>query len=126
MANSPMAILIHRRYSTDMPGADLGGVPTKSLRVFMGCPREGPPGIWQGFRLTSPPWGLQSGPGGYYDKAMTETFESTLQARVDAMLDACTRCGKCVEVCPAAEPAGLGTQARENPASVIGGVIDLL
>src|ERR1051326_557400 len=111
MANSPMAILIHRRYSTDMPGADLGGVPTKSLRVFMGCPREGPPGIWQGFRLTSPPWGLQSGPGGYYDKAMT---------------DACTRCGKCVEVCPAAEPAGLGTQARENPASVIGGVIDIL
>jgi heterodisulfide reductase subunit D len=57
---------------------------------------------------------------------MMETFESALQARVDDMLDACTRCGKCVEVCPAAEPAGLGTQARENPASVIGGVIDIL
>jgi heterodisulfide reductase subunit D len=58
--------------------------------------------------------------------AMAETFESALQARVDDMLDACTRCGKCVEVCPAAEPAGLGMQARENPGSVIGGVIDIL
>jgi heterodisulfide reductase subunit D len=57
---------------------------------------------------------------------MTETFESALQTRVDDMLDACTRCGKCVEVCPAAEPAGLGIQAREDPASVIGGVIDIL
>ncbi len=57
---------------------------------------------------------------------MSETFESTLQARVDEMLDACTRCGKCVEVCPATGPAGLGTQARENPTSVIGGVIDIL
>lgn len=57
---------------------------------------------------------------------MTETFESALQARVDEMLDACTRCGKCVEVCPTTGPAGLGTQAREDPASVIGGVIDIL
>jgi heterodisulfide reductase subunit D len=57
---------------------------------------------------------------------MTETFELALQTRVDEMLDACTRCGKCVEVCPAAGPAGLGTQARENPAAVIGGVIDML
>jgi heterodisulfide reductase subunit D len=57
---------------------------------------------------------------------MTETFESTLQSRVDEMLDACTRCGKCVEVCPAAGPAGLGTEARDNPASVIGGVIEIL
>jgi ferredoxin len=31
---------------------------------------------------------------------MAETFESALQARVDDMVDACTRCGKCVEVCP--------------------------
>ena len=57
---------------------------------------------------------------------MSETFESALQARVDDMLDACTRCGKCVEACPTTGPAGLGTQARENPASVIGGVIDIL
>jgi Fe-S oxidoreductase len=57
---------------------------------------------------------------------MTETFESALQGRVGEMLDACTRCGKCVEVCPTTGPAGLGTEARENPASVIGGVIDIL
>ena len=38
---------------------------------------------------------------------MTASFETALQGRVDAMIDACTRCGKCVEVCPATEPAGL-------------------
>jgi heterodisulfide reductase subunit D len=53
---------------------------------------------------------------------MGETFESVLQARVDTMADACTRCGKCVEVCPAAEPAGVTAEPRE----VIGGVIDIL
>ena len=57
---------------------------------------------------------------------MTETFESALHARVDEMLDACTRCGKCVEVCPAAEPAGLTAEQRQNPAQVIEGVIDIL
>ena len=54
------------------------------------------------------------------------SFESALQGRVDAMIDACTRCGKCVEVCPATEPAGLSADQRRNPAEVIGGVIDLL
>jgi heterodisulfide reductase subunit D len=58
--------------------------------------------------------------------AMTASFESALQGRVGAMIDACTRCGKCVEVCPAAEPAGLSAEQRQNPAEVIGGVIDLL
>jgi heterodisulfide reductase subunit D len=53
---------------------------------------------------------------------MAETFESVLRARVDTMADACTRCGKCVEVCPAAEPAGVTAEPRE----VIGGVIDIL
>src|ERR1700761_4590559 len=76
--------------------------------------------------VTSPAQALQSGSGRYYDMAMTETFEQALQTRVDDMLDACTRCGKCVEVCPAAEPAGLAMVARENPTSVIGGVINIL
>jgi heterodisulfide reductase subunit D len=57
---------------------------------------------------------------------MAETFETVLQARVDAMADACTRCGKCVEVCPATEPAGLTAEQRQNPVEVIGGVIDIL
>jgi len=55
-----------------------------------------------------------------------QTFEAALHARVDAMVDACTRCGKCVEACPVTGAAGLETAARENPVSVIGGVIDIL
>jgi heterodisulfide reductase subunit D len=57
---------------------------------------------------------------------MTASFESALQGRVDAMIDACTRCGRCVEVCPATEPAGLSAEQRQNPSEVIGSVIDLL
>jgi Fe-S oxidoreductase len=57
---------------------------------------------------------------------MTTSFESALQERVDAMIGACTRCGRCVEVCPATEPAGLSAGQRQNPAEAIGGVIDLL
>ncbi len=53
---------------------------------------------------------------------MPETFESALQARVDGMADACTRCGKCVEVCPVTGPGGVKAEPRE----VIGGVIDIL
>jgi Fe-S oxidoreductase len=39
------------------------------------------------------------------------------------MTDACTRCGRCVEVCPVTGPAGVGDAAAE---AVIGGVIDIL
>src|SRR5258705_13051167 len=38
---------------------------------------------------------------------MTMTFETALAARVDEMADACTRCGKCVEVCPVTGPGGV-------------------
>ena len=55
---------------------------------------------------------------------MPETFETALQARVDAMADACTRCGKCVEVCPVDRAAG--RRAAPNPVAVIDGVIDIL
>ena len=51
-----------------------------------------------------------------------ESFESALQARAVAMADACTRCGKCVEVCPAVAPAGVTAE----PVAVIGGVIDIM
>jgi heterodisulfide reductase subunit D len=51
------------------------------------------------------------------------SFEAALNERVSDMLDACTRCGKCVEVCPSAMPAGV---LDADPAAVIGGVIDLV
>src|SRR5215470_11656031 len=51
------------------------------------------------------------------------TFETALSARIGEMLDACTRCGKCVEVCPSVAPANI---ADADPAAVIGGVIDLV
>jgi heterodisulfide reductase subunit D len=57
---------------------------------------------------------------------MPETFESALQARADAMADACTRCGKCVEVCPATAAAGLSLEQRQHPVEVIDGIIDIL
>ena len=50
-------------------------------------------------------------------------FETALAARTDDMLDACTRCGKCVEICPMTNPAGVGAAA---PKDVISGVIDIL
>jgi Fe-S oxidoreductase len=55
-----------------------------------------------------------------------QTFEAALDARAQAMADACTRCGKCVEVCPVTEPGGLTAEELKNPAAVIGGVIDIV
>ena len=52
-----------------------------------------------------------------------QDFETALRARVDDMLDACTRCGKCVEVCPSVRPAGMGDA---EPTEVIAGVLDIL
>jgi Fe-S oxidoreductase len=53
---------------------------------------------------------------------MTDTFEAALAERVDTMIDACTRCGKCVEVCPVTGPGGVNAGPRE----VISGVLDIL
>jgi heterodisulfide reductase subunit D len=51
------------------------------------------------------------------------SFEQALNDRVGGMLDACTRCGKCVESCPSVEPAGI----KQAPAAaVITGVLDLV
>jgi len=59
-------------------------------------------------------------------EATVQTFEAALEARAQAMADACTRCGKCVEVCPVTEPGGLTADELQNPAAVIGGVVDIV
>ena len=53
---------------------------------------------------------------------MSNYFEDALSGRIDEMLDACTRCGKCVEACPVKTPAGVAAE----PEAVITGVIDIL
>jgi Fe-S oxidoreductase len=51
------------------------------------------------------------------------TFEDALVARSNEMAAACTRCGKCVEVCPMTGPAGVGAA---SPQAVIAGVLEIL
>lgn len=50
-------------------------------------------------------------------------FADSLAARAEDVVDACTRCGRCVEVCPMVEPAGL--DAAQAP-GIVAGVLDLL
>jgi Fe-S oxidoreductase len=51
------------------------------------------------------------------------SFETALNDRVAGMLDACTRCGKCVEVCPSVRPAGIADASAQD---VISGIIDIV
>jgi Fe-S oxidoreductase len=53
---------------------------------------------------------------------MSNFFEDALTGRVEEIVAACTRCGKCVEVCPVKAPAGVTASAQE----VVSGVIDIL
>jgi Fe-S oxidoreductase len=51
------------------------------------------------------------------------SFEAALDSRVNQMLDACIKCGKCVDICPSVEPAGV---ANVTPQDVVGGVLDIV
>ena len=42
------------------------------------------------------------------------SFETVLGERVEAMLNACTQCGRCVEVCPSVKPAGISDTRPED------------
>ena len=50
-------------------------------------------------------------------------FTAALDVRVGEILDRCTRCGKCVEVCPTAGPAGIDTR---EPTAIVTEVLDIL
>jgi heterodisulfide reductase subunit D len=50
-------------------------------------------------------------------------FQSALQTRVDEMLEACTKCGKCFEACPITTAAGI---ADADPQATIAGVLDVV
>lgn len=54
---------------------------------------------------------------------MAETFSAALEARTQDVLDNCTRCGRCFEVCPTAAPAGI---AGSDAKAVTGGVLDII
>jgi heterodisulfide reductase subunit D len=51
------------------------------------------------------------------------SFETALAGRVDLMVDTCTKCGKCVEVCPSVGPAGI---VELDPRDIIAGVLDIV
>jgi Fe-S oxidoreductase len=49
--------------------------------------------------------------------------ELALQSRIDEILDRCTRCGACVEVCPMPAPAGIDVV---DPKDLAGGILTIL
>ncbi len=54
---------------------------------------------------------------------MSETFAEALEARTQEVLDRCTACGKCFEVCPMTEPAGI---EHADPSETVKGVLRLI
>jgi heterodisulfide reductase subunit D len=56
-------------------------------------------------------------------RTTVEDFIADLDSRIDNIIDACTLCGKCAEVCPTPALAGIGDAV---PAALATGVIDIL
>jgi Fe-S oxidoreductase len=54
---------------------------------------------------------------------MPETFAEALEGRAQDVLDRCTGCGRCFEVCPMTAPAGLAAAA---PSEVVGNVLGII
>jgi heterodisulfide reductase subunit D len=54
---------------------------------------------------------------------MTETFAEALEGRAHDVLDRCTSCGKCFEVCPMPGPAGI---ASGHASAVVANVLDVI
>jgi Fe-S oxidoreductase len=50
-------------------------------------------------------------------------FVASLEARTREIVENCSRCGRCVEVCPTAGPAGIDTG---DPPAIVAEVLDLL
>jgi Fe-S oxidoreductase len=50
-------------------------------------------------------------------------FSATMDVRIAEILDRCTRCGRCVEVCPTAEAAGVD---KSEPSAIVGDVLEIL
>src|ERR1043166_6278006 len=50
-------------------------------------------------------------------------FQAALDARVDDMLKACTKCGACFSACPITGPAAL---SEADPKETVAGVLDIV
>jgi Fe-S oxidoreductase len=53
---------------------------------------------------------------------MSNFFDGALHDLAQGIIDACTHCGKCIEICPAKTPGRVTAPAQE----VVSGVIDIL
>jgi heterodisulfide reductase subunit D len=57
------------------------------------------------------------------EACLAGALEEMLAHRAEAMLDSCTRCGKCFAACPITAPAGL---SEADPRETIAGVLDIV
>ena len=54
---------------------------------------------------------------------MSDSFAEALEARTQDVLDRCTRCGRCFEVCPMTAPAGIADSSAKD---VVAGVLSVI